>query len=103
MWVGASRPWWCPLEPWHPSRLSCRSTEPGEGAHHVPLNAALWAKHLLTGTQMTLPGVFPGGWGPGKGQERDGTGGPLGSLLGSVIKKGLRSLIPPPPPPQLAA
>lgn len=37
----------------------------------MPLNAA-GTKHLLTGTQMTLPGAFPKGWGPEKGQERDG-------------------------------
>lgn len=62
----------------------------------MPLNAVAGTKHLLTGTQMTLPGAFPRGWGPEKGQKWDGGGGALWSLLGSIIKKGLRSLIPPP-------
>ena len=38
----------------------------------MPLNATAGTKHLLTGTQMTLPGAFPRGWGPEKGQKRDG-------------------------------
>lgn len=40
----------------------------------MPLNAAAGTKHLLTGTQMTLPGAFPRAWGPEKGQKWDGGG-----------------------------
>lgn len=56
----------------------------------MPLNAVAGTKHLLTGTQMTLPGAFPRAWGPVKGQKWDGDGGVLVVFTWVNHKEGIK-------------
>lgn len=82
VWVGASQPWRCPLEPWRPSRLlSCPVQTRAREPIMCPLMPPPGLSTFWTGTQMTLPGTFPGARGPEKGQKRDG-GGPRRLYLG---------------------